>query len=1033
MTATIRALALTTLALLTFGPELTSQTPTPPLSPPLRGFAPVHADAERALERAFQAGPAPERIAEWHRYFTAEPHPATSPRTKAIAEKIAQTWREQGLEDVTLHRYDVLSSNPREVRVEMVAPRRYVPSMKEDAYPEDPDTAQPGISTSWLSFSASGEVEAPAVYANSGNPEDYARLRANGIEPRGKIVIVRYSNPYSYRGFKALTAQREGAAGLIIYSDPAEDGFAKGAVFPKGPWGPDSHFQRGGIAYDYIVPGDPLTPGWASTPGAHSIGVEDAVSVPRIMGVPLSWRDAQPILESLGGPPAPKEWQGALPIAYRMGGEARLHLKVDMQTDVQPNWVVEGRLRGSERPDEWVALGNHHDAWVFGGVDPSSGTATMMELTRTMGEMARRGQRPRRTLIFCEWDGEEVTLTGSTEWGEQFASELRRKLVAYLNVDSAASGPRLDASAVGSLAPLLVDVARDLRDPSGVSLLDAWRKPAASEQGPSDGALPEQALVRTRIGSGSDHTVFINFLARPVIEMGFDGPYGVYHSAYDNHYWVSKIGDPGFRYHQLMAQLWGTVALRLANADVLPYAFEGYAASLRDFVRALPRIAGLTDHLDLRPLVEGTRALRTTARRLEQRLEAALASGTLAAETADRLNQDLLAFEGQWAHPAGIPGRPWFKHLLYAPRYTYAAMTLPGITEAAERGDWDAAREQATLVETAIARNQALLSGAADRVAAFAPAAGSLEAQLRDIRDRVDGRMAVYVEHLGTGERVAIDADAEYETFSVIKVPIMATVLDQVRQGRLRLDQRVPLRLDQRRLPSGVLYALDAGLQPTVRDLLTLMIVISDNEATDALADLVGRDAVTRFMGSLGLSQTRIRFSDLEWDRLWLSGLDPAWRDASGDRTVVFPFEKYSAAEVSEAFRRVIEDTGLYFGRSTARDIGRLFALMARGDLVSGDASALMVEILKKQQVNDRLPRYLGRGVAIAHKTGDGQPWVANDAGIVWVNGQPIVIVVLAGHHRGSTEDLRVAEGRIAAAVVHHYGGAVDPAGLTPP
>jgi beta-lactamase class A len=293
--------------------------------------------------------------------------------------------------------------------------------------------------------------------------------------------------------------------------------------------------------------------------------------------------------------------------------------------------------------------------------------------------------------------------------------------------------------------------------------------------------------------------------------------------------------------------------------------------------------------------------------------------------------------------------------------------------------------------------------------------------------------MAVYVEHLGTGERVTVDADSEYETFSLIKVPIMATALDQVRLGTLSLDQRLTMRADQRRIPSGVLYALDAGLQPTVRDLLTLMTIVSDNQATDALADLVGREAVTAHMAALGLRQTRLRFSDLDWDRQWLSFLDPSWKDASGDKSVTFPFARYPAAQVIEAFRRVVEETGLYFGRSTARELGRLFAMMAKGELVSKDASGLMIDLLKKQQVNDRLPRYLGDGIELAHKTGDGQPWVANDAGIMWVNGQPIVIVVLAGHHRGSAQDLQVAEGRIAATVAHHYGGSVDPAGLQIP
>ena len=1030
MTVTNRTRVTLCLGLLAVGPALISQSASTSGAPPMRGYTPARAVAQREIERTYQALPSAQRIDEWHRAFTAEPHPATSPRTKAIVERIARAWKEQGLEDVVIHRYDVLSSNPREVHVEMVSPRRYVPSLVEDAYKEDPDTANKDISRAWLSFSASGDVTAPVVYANSGNPDDYERLRGAGIDPKGKIVMVRYSNPYSYRGFKALTAQREGAAGLIVYSDPMEDGYAKGEVFPKGPWGPESHFQRGGIAYDYIVPGDPLTPGWASTPGARRIRQEDAASVPTIMAVPLSWREAKPILEALGGPPAPKEWQGALPIEYRLGGEARVRLKIDMRTDIQPNYVVEGRIRGSERPDEWIVLGNHHDAWVFGGVDPSSGTSTMMDVTRSMGEMLEQGRRPRRTLIFCAWDGEEVTLTGSTEWGEHFGAELKQKLVAYLNVDSAASGPRFSASAVGSLAPLLVDIAHDLKDPSGVSLHDAMRRPEDESQGPKEGLLPEQALVRTRIGSGSDHTVFLNHLSRPVVEMGFDGPYGVYHSAYDNHYWVAKIGDPGFKYHALMAQLWGTVALRLANADVLPYSMETYAASVREFVRELDGLKDVEGQLDRSRLVEGTRALRAAARRLDHAVAEALKAGTLTAADADRVNQDLLAFESNWALPAGIPGRPWFKHLLYAPRYTYAAMTLPGITEAAERGDWAAAREQASLVEAALATNTALLDAAASRLTPAGDVADSLEGHLRAIRDRVDGRMAVYVEHLGTGERVAIDADSEYETFSVIKVPVMATVLEEVRQGALRLDQRITMHADQRRIPSGVLYALDPGLQPTIRDLLTLMTIVSDNQATDVLADLVGRDRVTAFMAGLGLPSTRIRFSDLDWDRLWLSKLDPAWKSASGDMSVTFPFAKYPAAKVSDAFRRVIEDTGLYFGRSTAREIGQLFAMMGRGELVSKDASALMIDILKKQQVNDRLPRYLGDGIEIAHKTGDGQPWVANDAGIIWVKGQPIVIVVLVGHHRGPADDLRVAEGRIAAMVAKHYGGDVDPAGL---
>ncbi len=1001
--------------------------------PPLRGFSPDAAVAQRAIERRLRALPSTDGLRAWHRYFTARPHPATSPRTREIAERIAAEWKAQGLDEVVIHRYDVLSSNPRRVRAELVAPTRYVPSLREDAYPEDPDSAQRAISGAWLSFSASGDVTAPVVYANSGNPADYDVLRAHGIDPRGKIVIVRYSNPYSYRGFKALTAEREGAAAMVVYSDPQEDGYVQGEVFPKGPWGPASHLQRGGIAYDFIVPGDPLTPGWASTRGATRIAAGDAVSVPKVMALPMSHRDIQPILEQLGGPLAPPAWKGALPIEYRLGGaDARLHLQIDMRTDVQPNYVVEGRIRGSDLPDEWVVLGNHHDAWVFGGVDPSSGTAAMMELTRSLGQLVKEGARPKRTLVFCSWDGEEVTLTGSTEWGEQFTTELRQKAVAYLNVDSAASGPRLELSAVGSLAPMIVDLTRELRDPAGASLYDAWRRPPGPGDGPTDGMLPDQALAVTRIGSGSDHTVFINHVGLPVVEMTFDGPYGVYHSAYDSHYWVDRIGDPGFRYHRLMTELWGSMALRLANAEILPFDIESYAASIRDFVRRLDEIPGLSERLPVGRLVEGTRALRTAGRRLNARLDAALAAGALPRDVTRRVNERLLQFEQGWLHDAGIPGRPWFKHLLYAPRYTYAAMTLPGITEAAEQGDWTRAEAQLALVADALARNTALTDGIAAGLPA-GPAPTTLEARLHRVRDEVDGRMAIYVENLATGERVAIDADASYETFSVIKVPLMATVLEQVRAGTLSLSDRVTLTPDHRRIPSGVLYALDPGLTPTVRDLLTLMIIISDNQATDALGDLVGRDTVTRHMARLGLPDTVLRFSDLEWDRQWLSRLDPSYRDASGDRTIGFPFAHYGEAAVREAFRQVVEDSGLFFGRSTAREMGRLFALMARGELVSPDASALMVSILKRQQVNDRFPRYLGAGIDIAHKTGDGQPWVANDAGILWVEGTPIVLVVFAGHHRGSTGALHEAEARIAAIVAHHFGGTVDSAALGTP
>src|SRR5271169_1319637 len=461
------------------GETLAAQT-TPSAS--ITGFSPQHAAEETKLEDRFKASISTERIRDYHRYFTSKPHPAGTKNDYEVAQYIAEEWKKQGLEDVVVRQYDVLGTRPVSTSLEMVAPRHYKAVLREQPYDVDPDTRNPEIASAWIGFSSSGEVTAPVVYAHSGNPEDYELLRKNGIDVKGKIVLVRYSNPYSYRGFKALTAQRLGAAALLIYSDPAEDGYKRGKVYPDGPWGPESHIQRGAITYDFMVPGDPLTPGWASVPGAKRIPESEAVSLPHIVALPLSWHDAKPLLENMDGPVAPKDWQGGLPITYRLAGSVSAHLKVEMDNSTQPYYVVEARIKGSEFPDEWVLLGNHHDAWEYGGVDPSSGTASMMEMTQAFGTMLKQGIRPRRTLIFGSWDGEEVGLTGSTEWGEQFADELRNKAVAYINVDSSTSGPNFHGQAVASLAPMLVETAHTLNDPSGKTLYQAWKESATREK-----------------------------------------------------------------------------------------------------------------------------------------------------------------------------------------------------------------------------------------------------------------------------------------------------------------------------------------------------------------------------------------------------------------------------------------------------------------------------------------------------------------------------------------------------------------------
>jgi N-acetylated-alpha-linked acidic dipeptidase len=675
----------------------------------MTGFSAAGAAKEAAVESQFRGMASAESISKFHRYLTAEPHPAGSTRNNELAQWVAEQWREQGLEDVTVHEYDVLHSAPRQISLEMVKPKRYVAELREDPYEIDPDTKNPEADGAYLGYSASGEVTAPVVYAHSGNPEDYEYLRQQGIDIRGKIALVRYSNPYSYRGFKALTAERLGAAAVLIYSDPAEDGYKKGAVYPNGPWGPESHIQRGAITYDFIQPGDPLTPGWASVPGAKRIRPEDAVSLPKIMGVPLSWRDAKPLLEKMDGPVAPDEWQGGLPLKYKLGGKrVVVHLKVDMDNDTRPYFVTEARIRGSEAPDEWVILGNHRDAWVYGGVDPSSGTAAMLEMTRNLGALLKQGIRPKRTMVFCSWDGEEYALTGSTEWGEQYAEELKKKAVAYLNVDEATSGANFQGDAVGSLAPLLVQVSRTLPAPSGKTLYDEWKVSRKTDLGESP-AVPDARLANTRIGSGSDHTVFLNFLGVPTMGLTFVGPYGVYHSLYDDYFWMNHFGDPGYRYHSLMSQLWGVLGLRLANAELLPFDFESYGENIRQFVADLNSADRVAGHIDLVSLQREIADFQTAGRDLNGALARAVDSGKLDPDTARRVNAQLMQVERNWCNPEGIPGRPWFKHSLYAARYTYAHLELPGLTEAAEAGDWKRAGEQEKILEAELAGNTALL------------------------------------------------------------------------------------------------------------------------------------------------------------------------------------------------------------------------------------------------------------------------------------------------------------------------------------
>jgi N-acetylated-alpha-linked acidic dipeptidase len=626
---------------------------------------------QRAVERRFVALPSRNGARDAHAHLTEAPHVAGSPRDRVLAEWVRDRWREYGLEQVEIVEHEVLLPYATNTQVEMsrqsggARPTHWRATFTEDAIDGDPFTAR-DVGVAYHAYSASGDVTAPIVYAGSGNPSDYDWLAHHGVDVTGKIVLVRYSVPYSYRGFKALTAEQRGAAGLLIYSDPADDGFKKGKTYPDGPWGPESHIQRGGIVYDFRVPGDPLTPGWASVPGARRIDAADAKSLPKIMSAPLSWRDARVLLEAMQGPEAPATWKGGLPIIYRVGGgPATVRMRVQMDNKVRPIWTVTGRVTGTAHPDQLVIVGNHRDAWAYGGVDPSSGTASLMELARSLGALAKQGERPGRTIVFANWDAEEFALTSSTEWGEQHAHDLGEHAVAYLNVDSSASGPDFKASAVPSLNRLVVEAARDTLD-----LKD-----------------DERAIVSNRLGSGSDYTVFLNFLGVPIVDMSFSGPYGVYHSVYDNHLWMQKFGDPGFVHHAAMTRLWGVMALRLANADIVPLDYGAYAHRIREFVREKIDLARPGDRAALQPLDAAADRFAGAAEAAGLRMETLLAAELDDKQAMAALSRTLMKAERAFLYADGIPGRPWYRHLIYAPKPTYAPEVLPGVAEALDVRD----------------------------------------------------------------------------------------------------------------------------------------------------------------------------------------------------------------------------------------------------------------------------------------------------------------------------------------------------------
>ncbi len=735
---------------------LAASPAAPPVSSPPRGFFADGVDAQQRLEREFRAIPDPAVARETMRRLAAAPHHLGSAEGAKNAQWILAKFREWGLE-ARIETFDVLFPTPRERVVELVEPVKFRAALAEPALREDPTSGQTAQQLpTYNAYSIDGDVTAPLVYVNYGVPADYERLERLGVDVKGKIVIARYGG--GWRGIKPKVAAEKGAVGCIIYSDPKDDGYFEGEVYPKGPFRPEQGVQRGSVKDMPLYSGDPLTPGVGATKDAPRIDRKDATTITKIPVLPISWGDAKPLLAALEGPVAPESWRGALPITYRIGpGPARVHLKLVFDWKLVPAHDVIATIPGAVWPDEWVIRGNHHDAWVNGAEDPVSGLTALLEEARAYGQLLEKGWRPKRTIVLCAWDGEEQGLLGSTEWAETHQQELRTKAVAYINTDGNGRG-FLNAGGSHTLEGLVTASAAEIEDPEKkISVLQRARlKQLEDAQKPEDRQrIRERAYLEIEaLGSGSDYTPFLQHVGIASLHLGYGGESsgGIYHSIYDDFTWYSRFGDTDFVYARALAQTGGMVTLRLANADILPFEFTGAAESI---VRYVKEIADLADakrkeaeewnrqveenlawavadprkpfvapkprtvppHFDLAPLQNASDALLAAAGAYSRAFGAAMAPGApaLAPEKLVALNRAIAGFERSLTSDAGLPGRPWYRHFVYAPgAYTgYGVKTLPAVREALEERRWSD-------VNPAAEKTGAVIDQAAEQVRAAA-------------------------------------------------------------------------------------------------------------------------------------------------------------------------------------------------------------------------------------------------------------------------------------------------------------------------
>jgi N-acetylated-alpha-linked acidic dipeptidase len=683
----------------------------------IRGFRSTRSEAEYQLEQKLQNLPDAAHAESNLRHLTSEPHMAGTEASHRVAEWLRDQYRIFGFdtEIVTYHAWLPL---PREVKLELTAPQTKTLNSPEQAFEEDPDTYDKRAVVGFNTYSPSGDVTAPVVFVNYGMQQDYRELDSLGVSVEGKIVIARYGQ--GFRGVKAKLAEEHKAAALIIYSDPGDDGYMAGDTFPKGPWRPMSGIQRGSILYTQIYPGDPLGSDGSSVRDESHVSPKDSPTLSRIPTMPINAKDAAVILSSLGGKHVPRGWQGGLPFTYHVGpGDVRAHMKIVMDYQQRPIYDVIAKLHGTD-DNQWVILGNHHDAWVFGAADPGSGTASMLEAARALGQLAQSGWTPRRTLVMCEWDAEEPGLIGSTEWVMANLAELQAKAIAYINTDVGVTGPNFSAASTPSLKEFVRDATRQVQNPTTkTSVYDSWRgsipragdeEPGTARRSPKIDASGEAPIGA--LGAGSDFSPFLDYAGIPSADIGFGGDYGVYHSLYDDFYWMKHFGDPTFAYHAALARILGTLALRLDEADILPFDYSAYALEI---ARAQDNLASRASQQPaeaeaLKPVADASAQLTAAASRASLSLSA-VGSAPIAPAKVGEINHELASVEQSLLAPEGLTGRPWFKHTIFAPgSYTgYAAEVMPGISESLDRNDLATLRVEADLLAAALRRASARL------------------------------------------------------------------------------------------------------------------------------------------------------------------------------------------------------------------------------------------------------------------------------------------------------------------------------------